>query len=396
MSAAEKKPVLPTGAELMTSPIREPAKDGQKEKGLTRFEKEKLFILHNVSVRLQQLNFENYFYLAKSVSFWFGFLFAVAGAVLIIKGLQLTPIFAAQPFSMTLIFVGGGLCVPLLIWFWYVFMLPCCLNSVWNKRKMMREQRRERKKPGLFNDMVRQAEENSRPPVKKIRMIIMYRKHDFTISAHTVQEMCDQIEYRTGLRPGQQLFKYKNEEVTLPYESILEDDIGFKDNTKLDLYNRGGFVHDVRTSPEHRLALPHSGHSEDDAASLMTSSIGRFKRDPHSYMRELSIEEGSMGDVSSLGKDQSTIGGGAPGPVAGAGGSPSRKMGAPSSSSSSLASSDADPPPGPRGATSSRKPAFDPLDKGKKKSGFTSFLGSSKKVAANDVPDDVSALTEAV
>jgi len=369
----------------MSTPIRVPALPGQKEKGMTRFEKEKLFIMHNVNKRLEELNFENYFYLAKSVCFWFGFVFAILGVVLIVKGNSLTPLFAADPFDMTMIITGGCFCLPLIAWFGYVFLLPV-IPSVGRKRKLMRDMRKERKNPSLFNQMVSAAEEDSKPPVKKIRIYLMFRKHEFSVSCHTVKEMCDQIEYRTGLRPGQQLFKLKNEEVDLPLECILEDDLGIRDGTKFDLYNRGGFVYDVKVSPEHRLTLPRTGNTDDETSSVMDRSISKFKRDPHAYMRELSIEEGSTNDVSTLGKDQSTIAG----PIR-----PSKPY---ASGAASLGTGNSSPD---ASVTEPNKTAWNSPEP-KKKSGFVNFLsnstkapGRSSKVAVDDVPDDVSALTEA-
>jgi len=337
---------------------------------MSRAEKERQFIMSNVSRRLEQLNFENYFYLAKSVTFSIGLLFAVAGIILIMRGLQLTPLFAAYPFNMELIIVGGAFMIPMLGWFGYVFLLPYCSRTVGEKRKKMREQRAERKNPSLFNDMVKRAEEDSKPKPKKIRIILGWRKHEFVVDAHTVQEMCDQIEYKIGLRPGQQLFKYKNEEVNLPMDKVLEDDLGYKTNTKFDLYNRGGFVWDVKSSPEHRLAQVREGNTDEDNESVLTRSIAKFRRDPYAALRQFEISDGanSVGDISSLGMDQSTIPGG--------GGGGGKK------SVSSAA----------EGKASGRK-TWDHVEE-TKKSGFAAYIESnSRKVAAID-SDEVSQMTE--
>jgi hypothetical protein len=356
---------LPSGKELMSSPVRQP---GQPI--MSRAEKERAFIMSNVSRRLEQLNFENYFYLAKSVTFTIGLLFAVGGIILIMRGLQLTPIFAAYPFSAELIIIGGAFMIPMLCWFGYVFLLPFCSRTVGDKRKKMREQRAERKNPSLFNDMVKRAEEDSKPKPKKIRIILGWRKHEFVVDAHTVQEMCDQIEYKIGLRPGQQLFKYKNDEVNLPLDKILEDDLGYKTNTKFDLYNRGGFVWDVKSSPEHRLAQVRQGNTDEDNESVLTRSIAKFRRDPYAALRQFEIADGanSVGDISSLGKDQSTIGDG--------GGGGKRSL-------NSVA----------EGKTGGGRKPWDHVEE-TKKSGFVSFIESnSRKVAAVD-SDDVSQMTE--
>jgi len=388
-ASPSRKQLLPNASEAMSLPlqVQPEAKPGKKDTGgMTRFEKEKQFIIHHVNKRMGELNFENYFYLAKSVCFWVGFLFMLLGVVLIMKGNSLTPIFAADPFDLATIITGGCFCLPMLVWFMYVFCLPI-IPSVGRKRKLMREMRKERKNPSLFNQMVESAQEDSKPPVKMIRISLLFRKHVFSVSCHTVQEMCDAIEYRTGLRPGQQLFKYKNEEVTLPYEMILEDDLGIRDGTMFDLYNRGGFVHDIRSSPENRLTLPHEGHSEDDASTFMTRSISRFKRDPHSYMRELHVEDGSTGDVSSLGRDQSTIAGPGPGSV----------MTSPPQSPVKSFAFDARDDGTVMSALSS--PSMSVAQKKQSVAGLIASPNSKrrkKKVAVGDVPDDMSALTEMV
>lgn len=349
----------------MSTPIPQPVGPGQKEVGMSRFEKEKIFIMHNVAKRLHELNFENYFYLAKSVTFWFGVMFAVVGIICIMRGLQLTPLFAADPFDMTYIITGGCFCVPMLLWFAYVFLLPV-IPSIGRKRKAMRDLRRERKNPSLFNDMVRKAEENSRPPVKKIRIYLMFRKAEFSVVAHTVEEMCEQIEYRTGLRPGQQLFKLSNEEVDLPLESILEDDLGISDCTRFDLYNRGGYVHDIKVSPECRMKTTrdHPDHHNDEQ-SIMSHTISKFKRDPYAYHKQLSVgpDEGSFAESSSPGQDLSTL-------------SPSR-----GAEIGSVAPSE----------THTRRSMVEE----KKKSGFEKFMQKSSKVSASYKPDhdEMSALT---
>lgn len=295
---------LPTGAELMSTPIVELAAPGKKDKVLTRFEKEKAFIMHNVARRLDLLVPERAFQLRKSVCFWVGILFAVIGTVLVLKGFQATPLFQAYNFNIIEISIGGVLCLPLCGWFLYVYALPI-VPSVRRRRAELHMQRKERKNPGLFNDMVRQAEENSQPPVKKIRIYLNFRKHEFNVTAHTVQEMCEQIEYRTNLRPSQQLFKYKGEELHLPLDKVLED-LQIREGTKFDLYNRGGYVVDVKTSPEHRLQLPHEGDDPDDTESIMEKSLVHFRRDPMAYHKMLEIDD-SDSQMSSLGKDNSTV-----------------------------------------------------------------------------------------
>lgn len=296
---------LPTGAELMSTPIIEQSSpSGKKDKVLTRFEKEKAFIFHNVEKRLGMLVSDRSFQLSKSLWFWFGLLSAVVGIVLILKGFQATPLFQAYNFEIIEIAIGGVFCLPFIGWFLYIYALPI-VPSVRRRRAELHLQRKERKNPGLFNDMVRKAEEDSRPPVKKIRIYLLFRKKEFNVVAHTVQEMCEQIEYRTNLRPSQQLFKFKGEELFLPLDKILEDDLHIREGTRFDLYNRGGYVVDVKTSPEHRLQLPHEG-DEDDGESVLEKSLVHFRRDPKAYHKMLEIDEGGS-QVSSLGKDNSTM-----------------------------------------------------------------------------------------
>ena len=156
-----------------------------KKKEMSRAEKEKLFIVENIKRRLVDLVPESAYDVKKGVCGVVAFLFLIAGGVLVLKSLGLTVIFASDPFNFTLLVVGCSFALPCFVWFVYIFILPnlCCgpCLDLREHRTFIHGKRKERKNPGLFNQMVGKANQHSEPPIIRTRLFAMYRKKEYVL-----------------------------------------------------------------------------------------------------------------------------------------------------------------------------------------------------------------------
>jgi len=143
---------LPPGDELVPFHLVKPKKE------MSRAEKEKMFIVKKIEERLGHLLPEAKYDQTKGVCGIIAFLFVVAGGVTVLKALSMTVLFASDPYDPTLFVVGCSMGTPCVIWFIYVFIwphLPCAhCRRIKASRRFIHGQRKERKDPGLFNDMV--------------------------------------------------------------------------------------------------------------------------------------------------------------------------------------------------------------------------------------------------
>jgi len=123
--------------------------------GLTRQEKEIQYVMQNVEDRLTHLKADELFETYKAQLFFCSLFTAIAGAVLILFGLHLTIFFQhLQNINIPAIVFGSLMCTPLMYWFFYVF-LPN--KDEQDKRRLIHKHRHNRRKPTLFNQMVKEA-----------------------------------------------------------------------------------------------------------------------------------------------------------------------------------------------------------------------------------------------
>lgn len=144
------------GNELMSGPIT--------TGGLTRQEKEIQYVMQNVENRLTHLKEDELFQTYKAQLFFCSLFIAIAGAVLILFGLHLTVFFQhLQDINIPAIVFGSLMFTPLMYWFYYVF-IPDKEEQV--KRRLIHKHRHNRRKPTLFNQMIKEA--NVRVPHRKV------------------------------------------------------------------------------------------------------------------------------------------------------------------------------------------------------------------------------------
>lgn len=223
---------LPTGAELMSGPI--------VSGGETRKEKEINFLMQNVENRLTSLKIDVTYETYKVITFFGGLLSAIFGIMLVCLGFHVTPLFNKyQNDNIAAIFFGCCFCVPIIYWFVFVF-LPKDKEKA--KRRKIHRDRRERRKPTLFNEMVDEAKKKATPPPRKIKVLAHVRKHDYPITCSTWKEFCELLENATGLPVERQLIRYQDEDLEINLAMKLDEPPYNLDNGyRLHIYNKGGF-----------------------------------------------------------------------------------------------------------------------------------------------------------
>ena len=138
----------------------------EKKKEMTRAEKEMIFIVKNIADRLHHLSPEAKYEITKGLCGVASFLSLILATVFILKGFSLTVIFASDDPDMNFVIAGAAFGAPSVVWFTYIFIIPyipCESCKKLNQRQSILEQRAERKKPSLFNEMVAQA--NGETPI---------------------------------------------------------------------------------------------------------------------------------------------------------------------------------------------------------------------------------------
>lgn len=153
------------------------------------------------------------------------------------------------------IYAGGILTLPLFYWFIKLFFphICCCFEKCKKEReerKEMHRLRRERKKPSLFNDMVREAEDKAKPPVKKIVVVAKMYLSYYRVQVATLEEFQLELAKLTGLEPHRQLVKLKGKEIHFP-ELRLDDGYGIREYDELEVFNKGGYLTPFKTRDGH-------------------------------------------------------------------------------------------------------------------------------------------------
>ena len=153
------------------------------------------------------------------------------------------------------IYAGGILTLPLFCWFMKLYFphICCCFEKCRNEltlRKEMHRLRRERKKKSLFNDMVKEAEDKAKPPVKKIVVVAKMYLSYYRVQVATLEEFQIELAKLTGLEPHRQLIKLKGKEIHFP-ELRLDDGYGIKEYDELEVFNKGGYLTPYKTRDGH-------------------------------------------------------------------------------------------------------------------------------------------------
>jgi hypothetical protein len=165
------------------------------------------------------------------------------GAVLLLYGLRITLLFASYPgYDYIAIVFGGIFSIPVLVWLRYMF-LPNHADRI--RRKKISYERKERRKPSLFNEMVDHAKKATEPPPRKIRVFAHFRKKDFPIVASTMKDFCEALEHQTALPIERQLLRFQDEDLNIDLTKKLDLHYGLDNGSRVYVYNRGGYrTHD--------------------------------------------------------------------------------------------------------------------------------------------------------
>ena len=184
------------------------------------------------------------------------FLSTLVSVVLFLYGFELTPVFEGMGGSWPAVYAAGAFTTPLFYWFFSLYIFPhlcCCIEHFKKEREQRREMhrlRRERKKKSLFNDMVQQAEERAKPPVKKITVVAKMYLSYYRVQVATLEDLQIELAKLTGLEPHRQLVKLKGKEIHFP-ELRLDDGYGINEYDEIEVYNKGGYLTPYKTREGH-------------------------------------------------------------------------------------------------------------------------------------------------
>lgn len=254
------------------------------KKELTRAEKEKIFIVKKIAERLKHLQPEERYEIRKGICGIIMLLSLVIGAVLVMKGTATTVIFAGDDEDMTFVIAGAVFAAPCVFWFLYIYIAPCIpfgpCKRMRETRATIHVQRAERKKPSMFNDMIGAANENSKPPIIRTPLWCTFRKKEYKIVCHTMEEFQEMFSFRTGVPPSRQLIKLREPDGSSyvfdfkPEEFILDlEPRGVKRNTMFWIYTKGGIENDIRSDETVEVEV------QTEGASREVKRIPRYRMD---------------------------------------------------------------------------------------------------------------------
>lgn len=235
MSVAPEPPGsrLPTGNELMSGPI--------SSGGVTRQQKEIEFVMNNIETRLESLKKDEGYQTHKALLFSICVCFAMGGVTLVLYGLHKTFFFEKyknEPTNIPALVFGGLFMCPMFYWFYYLY-LPN--KDEIRRRKRIAMDRKDRRKPTLFNQLVEEARKATEPPPRRIRILAHIRKHDYPIVASTMEELTDAIANQCGLAVERQLLRHNDVDLDIQLDKKLDVFYGLTDNDRVYVYNKGGF-----------------------------------------------------------------------------------------------------------------------------------------------------------
>jgi hypothetical protein len=231
---------LPTGAELMSTPIPELEPDPPQQKKMTKMEEEIEWVMENIANRISALRIDESFELHKWLIFSFGIFSSMMGLTLLFYGLHYSIFFERYDGNIIAIVFSGFFFLPLLFWFKFIFF-PSPRQE--RMRHRMRFDRRERRKKTFFNDMVEEARKANEDPPRKIRVFAHIRKHDIPIVATNWREFCELLENHAGIPVERQLIRFNDIDLSIDLRKNLFDrEYGLNDGSRLYIYNKGGIL----------------------------------------------------------------------------------------------------------------------------------------------------------
>lgn len=260
----------------------------EKKKEMSRAEKEMVFIVKNIADRLGHLAPEAKYEITKGLCAIATFLSLVLGTVLVLKGFSLTVIFASDDPDINFVIAGAAFGAPCVVWFIYIFIIPYfpCgpCRRLRTQRNFILEQRSERKKPSLFNEMVADANEHSKPPIIRTTLYAMFRKKEYKIVCHTMEEFQEIFYFKTGVPPDRQLLKLREPDGSSevfhfkPEDFILDlDSRGVRKNTMFWIYTKGGYENDVVNNLDLRMEIARK--DGEKIGKLLHEGVERYRRD---------------------------------------------------------------------------------------------------------------------
>jgi len=227
------------------------------------------------------INYIATYEIIKGIKGVIAFLSTIVSVILFLYGFQLTPVFQGMGGSWSAVYAGGAFTAPLFYWLITLYFpnICCCFQKCRKERDERREMhrlRKERKTPSLFNDMVKEAEERAKPPIKRIIIVAKMYLSYYRVKVATLEEFQIELAKLTGLEPHRQLIKLKGKEIHFP-ELRLDDGYGMNEYDELEVFNKGGYLTPYKTRDGHVHHDFEKGilkpKPKDDEASIDDSTI---------------------------------------------------------------------------------------------------------------------------
>ena len=210
----KKSKIVPTEAELLGDDDPVPDVDLSF---MDRFQKTQWYAMNFVSNRVKDINEDEDYQKRKALCFVTSIVSLMIGLFLILFGLPATAIFSAFHRNWVAISFGILFSIPIFIWIRFMFFADILEQAA---RKRIIRKRKERMKPSLFDEILKESEQLSKPPATRIKIIARLRKKEYRVLAATWREFCLAIEEETGLPLKQQLIKFEHK--NYDFESVLD------------------------------------------------------------------------------------------------------------------------------------------------------------------------------
>lgn len=257
----------PTGNELMSGPISSGV--------VTRKQKELMYVLSNVTNRLEAISLEETLHRTRRKYFVACLIFGVGGMMLIFLGTRTTVLFNyySGNYDPVALAFGCLFCLPMVI---FILTIICPTREQRQKLKIIKVERKERKKETLFNDLVEKAKKHAEPPPRKIKVFAVFRKKEYPIVGSTMKDFCEALEHQTGLPIERQLIRYLDQDLEIHLSHSLIENYKLDNGARLFVYNKGGFR--TADSPLKREYEELTGafNAEINAQTKLKDPMGRY------------------------------------------------------------------------------------------------------------------------
>ena len=125
------------------------------EEKIEETKRERTILIGMAEEKLEEAHENALWSFRKYWAFAAAFFCSIIGVFMILFGLAMTVLFETRPKNFVIAGCGGVFFSP---WLYYFFLMICPNKQEKERRKMLIQQYKVRKKPSLYNDLLQQAE----------------------------------------------------------------------------------------------------------------------------------------------------------------------------------------------------------------------------------------------